>query len=166
MGDRPPLTAPAWVLPTGCSPSGIDHSSLGPPWGHKPCQQTCSNMGSSLHGSAGGACSSVGPPRVTASIGHPPAPVWGPPRGCRWISAPLWTSMGCRTCLPHHGLLHGLQDNLCSGAQSTSSPSFFTDLGVCRVVSHIFFLLSPVTVAQILFPPFLNTLPQRRCHHH
>ncbi|KAM9590835.1 uncharacterized protein ACIBXB_005885 [Morphnus guianensis] len=37
--------------------------------------------------------------------------------------------------LPHHGLHHRLQGNLCSGAWSTSSPSFFTDLGVCRVVS-------------------------------
>ncbi|KAK4807083.1 hypothetical protein QYF61_018424 [Mycteria americana] len=30
--------------------------------------------------------------------------------------------------LLHHGLHHGLQGNLCSGAWSTSSPSFFTDL--------------------------------------
>jgi len=37
--------------------------------------------------------------------------------------------------LPHHGLLHGLQGNVCSGAWSTSSPSSFTDFGVCRVVS-------------------------------
>ncbi|KAK4832092.1 hypothetical protein QYF61_020707 [Mycteria americana] len=37
--------------------------------------------------------------------------------------------------LPHHGLHHRLQGNLCSGAWSTSSTSFFTDLGVCRVVS-------------------------------
>ncbi|KAM9590481.1 uncharacterized protein ACIBXB_005737 [Morphnus guianensis] len=37
--------------------------------------------------------------------------------------------------LPHHGLHHGLQGNLCSGAWSISSPSFFTDLGVRRVVS-------------------------------
>jgi len=26
---------------------------LGSPWGHQPCQQTCSSMGSSLHRSAG-----------------------------------------------------------------------------------------------------------------
>jgi len=37
--------------------------------------------------------------------------------------------------LPHHGLLHGLQGNLCSGTWSTSSPSFFTDICVCGVVS-------------------------------
>jgi len=37
--------------------------------------------------------------------------------------------------VPHHGLLHRLQGNLCSGAWSTSSPSFFTGLGVCKVFS-------------------------------
>jgi len=38
--------------------------------------------------------------------------------------------------LPHHGLHHGLQGRtLCSGVSSTSSPSFFTNFGVCRVVS-------------------------------
>jgi len=37
--------------------------------------------------------------------------------------------------LPHHGLFHGLQWNLGSSAWSMSSPFFFTDLGVCRVVS-------------------------------
>ena len=37
----------------GCSLSGTGCSSVGPPWGHKPCQQTCSGVGSSLHGSAG-----------------------------------------------------------------------------------------------------------------
>ena len=58
-----------------------------------------------------------------------------PSTGCRWTSAPPWTSMGCRDSLPHHGLLHGLQKNLCSGIWSTSSPSSFTGLAVCRVVS-------------------------------
>ncbi|XP_074905859.1 uncharacterized protein LOC142041118 isoform X1 [Buteo buteo] len=37
--------------------------------------------------------------------------------------------------LPHQGLPHGLQGNLRSGAWSISSPSFFTDLGVRRLVS-------------------------------
>jgi len=40
-------------LPTGCSPSGTSCSSMSPPRRHKPCQQTCSGMGSSLHGSTG-----------------------------------------------------------------------------------------------------------------
>lgn len=37
--------------------------------------------------------------------------------------------------LLHHGLLQGLQDKFFSSFWSTSSPSFFNDLGVCRVVA-------------------------------
>jgi len=37
--------------------------------------------------------------------------------------------------LPHHGLHHRLQGNLCSGAWSIASLSFFTDLGIYRVLS-------------------------------
>uniref|UniRef100_A0A8B9RUN6 Protein artemis n=1 Tax=Accipiter nisus TaxID=211598 RepID=A0A8B9RUN6_9AVES len=40
-------------LPIGCSPSGAQCSSVGPPWGPKCCQQTCSSVGSSLHGATG-----------------------------------------------------------------------------------------------------------------
>ena len=36
--------------------------------------------------------------------------------------------------LPHRGLLHGLQGNFISGARNTSSPSFFIDLRVCRII--------------------------------
>ena len=60
--------------------------------------------------------------------------------------------------LPHHGLHHGLQGNLCSGAWSTSSPSFFTDLGVCRVVSLTYSHSSLLTAAGVMqfFPPLLK----------
>jgi len=47
--------------------------------------------------------------------------------------------------LPHHGLFHGLQGNLCSSTWSTSSASFFTDLGVCRVISLMHSHSSPST---------------------
>jgi len=60
--------------------------------------------------------------RVTASFRHPPAPAWGLFHGLQWISAPPWTSMGCRgtTCLT---LYHELQRKaLCSSVSSTSSP--------------------------------------------
>ena len=53
--------------------------------------------------------------------------------------------------LPHHGLHHRLQRNLCSSAWSTSFPAFFTDLGVCRVVSLIASLLSLAAVALAQF---------------
>ena len=53
----------------------------------------------------------------------------------------------------HHGLHHRLQGNLCSGTWSTSSPSFFTDLGVCRVVSLTYCHSSlPAAVAHQCFP--------------
>jgi len=43
--------------------------------------------------------------------------------------------------LLHHGLLHQLYRNLCFGTWSTSSFSFFTELGVCRAASLAFFSL-------------------------
>ena len=42
------------VLSTGCSPSGTGWSSVGSsPQGHKSCQQICSSVAFSLHGSTG-----------------------------------------------------------------------------------------------------------------
>ncbi|KAK4826200.1 hypothetical protein QYF61_006144 [Mycteria americana] len=58
--------------------------------------------------------------------------------------------------LPHHGLHHGLQGNLCSGAWSTSSPSFFTGLGVCRVVSLTYSHSSLQLQLHRFFPPLLQ----------
>jgi len=52
------------------------------PRGQRSCQEPASAQ--ALHG-------------VTASFSHPPAPVLAPLfTGCRWISAPPWTAMGCR----------------------------------------------------------------------
>ena len=84
---------------TGCSPSGTDCSSVGPPQGHKSCQQTCSNVGSSLHGATGPARSLLQRGLPTGS--QPPLDTSfcsgvGSSTGCRWISAPPWTSMGCK----------------------------------------------------------------------
>jgi len=76
------------------------------------------------------------PHGVTASFRHPPAPAWCPFHGlqvkiCSTVHLPGLQGDN----LPHYGLLCGLQGNLCSDHWTTSSPSFFTDLGVCRVVS-------------------------------
>ena len=72
--------------------------------------------------------------------------------------------------LPHHGLPHGLQGNLCSGAWSISSPSFCTDLGVCRAVSftcsHSSLRLPFLSVPATFFSPFLIILSQRHYHCH
>jgi len=155
-GDSPPRTAPVWVLPMGCSPSGTGCSSVGPPRGHKPCQQTCSTVGSSLHEATGPARSLLQCGLPTGS--HPPAPAWGHP----WAAGrdllhrePPWAA---GHSLPHQGLLHGLQGNLCPDAWSTSTPSFCTDLGVCRAVSltssHFSLLLEKCTYRG--FSRFLN----------
>jgi len=91
---------------------------------------------------------------VTASFGHPPAPVWSPPwaaGGDLLHCGPPWAA---EDSLPHCGLLHELQGNLCSSTWSTFSPSFFTDLRAASHFFHIFSLLSPgaVAAAQIFFP--------------
>ncbi|KAM9599800.1 uncharacterized protein ACIBXB_003644 [Morphnus guianensis] len=152
-GDSPPRTSPMWVLPMGCSssrtapaqvpstacsPSGAHCSSVGPPQGHKSCQKTCSSVGSSLHASAG-------PARSLLQRGVPTGSQ--PPLGTHLLRRGDLPGLQVEICstvdlhglqgdsLPHRGLPHGLQGNLCSGAWSISSPSFFTDLGVCRVVS-------------------------------
>jgi len=141
------------------------------PWGYKPCQQTCSGVGSSLHGSAGLDRSLLqcgAPHRVTNPFRHPPAPVWGP---FHRLQVDICSTMDVHGLqgdnLPHHGLHHELQGKtLCSGTSSTSSPSFFTDLGVCRVVfftSFHSFLFTAVSL-QFFFFPFFNMLSQRRYH--
>jgi len=48
--------------------------------------------------------------------------------------------------LPHHGLHHGLQGNLCSGAWSTSSPSSLTSVSAGLFLSHI---LTPLSWLQL-----------------
>jgi len=80
--------------------------------------------------------------------GGPSAAAWGPP-------GPAEDN------LLHHGLLHGLQGNLCSSPQSTSSPSFFSHLAAYRAVSHTFLPHSSL-LGSIL--PFLTDVSQK-CHH-
>jgi len=73
------------------------------------------------------------PHGVTASFRHPPALVWGPFHGLQVDICSAVDLHGLQgDSLPYRGLLHGLQGNLCSGTWHTSSPSFFTDLGICR----------------------------------
>jgi len=86
-------------LPTGYSPSGTGCYSVVPPWGHKSCQQTCYSVGSSLHGYTGPDRSLL--QRRLPMGSQPPLGIhllWCgvPSTGCRWRSAPPWTSMDCR----------------------------------------------------------------------
>jgi len=115
--------APAWVPHGVTSPA----SKPAPAWGPL----------STVHRSWQEPAPARGPHRVTASFRHPPALEWGPFHGLQvdiCSTVDLHGQQG--DSLPHHGLQHEMQGKtLCSGIWSTSSPAFFTDLGVCRVVS-------------------------------
>ena len=85
MGCSSSQTVPAWVLSTGCSPSGADW-----PTGSQVLPANLLQCGPQ-------------PCAVTSTCS-----CMGSSTGCRWISAPLWTSMGCRGTaylpLPHRPL--------------------------------------------------------------
>lgn len=94
------LNCSSVVPPTGCSISGITGFSMAPAWalswGHNSCQQTCSSVGSFVHG----------------SVVHPePAPLWASHWGyslfwaatcssvrsstkAGWVSDSQWISVG------------------------------------------------------------------------
>jgi len=129
---------------------------VGPPRGHKSCQQTCSSAGNSpwVHRS----CQEPDPAwalhEVTASFGHMHLLQNGVLHSCRWRSAPPWTSMGCR----------GIS---ALAPEAPPSPLFSLNLGVCRVVSVMcshsslwlqlcsgFFSLLKYVIAEAL-PPLL-----------
>jgi len=76
-------TTPAWVPHGVTSPASKPVPVWPPlsPWGHRSCQEPAPARASH---------------ELTVSFGHPPALGWGPPRGCRWRSAPQWTSVSCR----------------------------------------------------------------------
>jgi len=169
MGCSSSLTAPAWVPSTGSSPSGTGCSSVGPPRGLKHCHQTCCGVGSSL-------CESTGPGSGLPTGSQLPSGIhllWCGVHSmvCRWRSAPPWTSMDCRgtTCLTTVFI------TICKGRLSPPAsrapppPFFFTDLGVCTVVSltlshsSLFTAISP---AEFFFFPFLNMFSQRGYHCH
>jgi len=96
------------------------------------------------------------PHGVTTSFRHTSAPAWGPLHGLQVDISSTVNLHGLQgDSLPHHGLHHRLQGkSLCSGACSTSSPSFFTALGICRVASLTWShsSLSSATSWQVFFP--------------
>uniref|UniRef100_A0A8B9MTF9 SPATS2-like protein n=1 Tax=Accipiter nisus TaxID=211598 RepID=A0A8B9MTF9_9AVES len=133
-----------------------------------PSVTYCSSVGSSLH-------RATGPARNLLQRGLPTGSQ--PPFGIhllrRGILHGLQVDISSTVdlhglqgdSLPHQGLHHRLQGNLCSSTWSISSLSFFTDLGVCRVGS----LTCSHSSLQLLFLchsnsffPFLKMLSQRR----
>lgn len=110
-------------------------------------QKTCFTVGSSLHATTnpdrsliqGRFCLGSQSPSST----HLQALMWCHP----------WAATGSLLqCLPHHGLHHRLQRSLCFSAWSTSFPSFFTDLGICRAVPLIWSHSSLPAAAQCNLP--------------
>lgn len=124
MASSSPQTASMVHISMGCSLFGPACSRMGPPQGHKCSQEICSRVGSCLH--------STSRPWQDCS----PADSL-PPLGIQllWHGSPPWAAL---SQLFHHCLCHRVQRNLTSSALSTSSPSFFTDLGACRAVLLIY----------------------------
>jgi len=88
-----------------------------------------------------GSCSCVGSPwAATSFTGTSTCSGVGSSTGCSVaICSSVVFQRLQRDNLHRHGLHDVLQWNLCSSMWTTSSPSFFTDLGVCRAASHAFF---------------------------
>ncbi|KAK4827158.1 hypothetical protein QYF61_015112 [Mycteria americana] len=120
--------------PTGSQvlPANLLQRGILSPWIHRSCQRPALAWAS--HG-------------VTASFGiHL---LWcGVLHGLQVDICSTINPMGCRgTSLPHHGLHHGLQGNLCSGAWSTSTPpSSLTLVSAELFLSH--------TLTPLLWLPF------------
>jgi len=132
----------AAVLQQQSAPAWVPHGVMSPASNPAPVWAPLS-MGPQV---LPGACSSLGFPRGLSLLWASSYSSVGSSLGCRWGSAPPWTSMGytwrsgppwtstgCRAQPASPGSAPWLQVNLCSGAWSTSCSSF-TDLGVCRAV--------------------------------
>lgn len=143
--------------------------------------KNCSNMGLyhrvqsfrdrlQQHGSPRG-CSSyktsgstTGFPWVAASFrAHSRSPAWGHSWTVNMFSNMVHHALQGDSLL-QHGTLEAAGEHLCSSAWSTSSPSFFTNLGVFRAVSHS--SLFQLLLCRSSFP-FLNsalTQPEKTLH--
>jgi len=163
MGCSSSVTAPVWVRSAGCSPSGTVCSSVGPPRGHKPCQQTCSGMGCSPQ-VLPGTCSSAGSPWGHSLLWASTCSGMGPSLRCRWVSALLWASMDCRgtACLTM-GCSMGCRRTSAPVPGAPPPPPSSLTL-VSAELSH----LTPLSYCSCHcagFFPFLTMLSQRRYHH-
>ena len=159
--------APVWG-PSHERLSSTNCSSMGPPRGHKSCQQTCSSVGSSLHRSCQEPAPAWAPDGVTVSFGHPPALAWGPPwatggdllhRGPPWAAWAQPTSPWLSPQAAGESLLQRLGHFL----------PLLLHWPWClqSCFSHIVSPLSPAAVVEGFPPPtpFFTALPQR-CYDH
>ena len=154
-------TAPAWVPSMGCSPSGTDCSSVGPPRGHKSCQKTCSSVGSSLHGATGPARSLLQHELPTGS--QPPS---GTQLLRRGVLPRLQFFMNCSRVGPLHGLQSFRHRMLQRGSPAGSQvlPGNLLHLMTMLQFIHAFYELTcvPSTGGRKAQCAFLRTC-QRAC---
>jgi len=108
------------------------------------------------------ACSSVGFPQGHSLLQASPCSGVGSSPGCRWGSAPLWTSMGCRAQPDPPLSPPWAAGNLCSGAWSTSCPpSALTSGSAGLFLSHILIVSLHSYCSTAVFSPFLTISSQR-----
>jgi len=102
-----------------------------------------------------GACSSLVSPWGHSLLQASPCSGVGSSPGCRWGSAPPWTSMDCRDSLPHHGLHHRLQGKShCSSVWSTSCPPS----ALCLVSAELFLSHSLTPLSPLPLHPRFSSL--------
>ena len=107
----------------------------------------------------------MGFPRGHSLLWAPTCSSVGSSPGCRWRSAPLWTSLGCRgtACLTMV-FPTGCRGTYATAPGSSPPPPSSLTLGVCRVVSltwsHSSLWLPFLSVPATFFS-FLNMLSQR-----
>jgi len=162
-------TATVWVPSMGCSPSGTGCSSVGPPGVTSPASKPAPAWSPLSTGPQvlAEACSRVDSLQGHSLLQASTSSSMGSSTGYRWISAPPWTSMGCRrtTCLTvvFTTSCRGIS-SLVPGAPQPSPASL-------PLVSAVLFLphsLTPLFLGcscEVLFT-FLNILSQRHYHRH
>ena len=122
-------TAPAWV------PQGVTSPASKPPTAWAP-----------LHGATGPG-RSLHPHRLFTPLGTSTCSGVESSMGCRWVSAPLWASMGCRGTA-------WLTMVLATGCRGTSAPAPGAPLpppSALALVSAEFLLLSPAAKCPYTF---------------
>ena len=100
-------------------PANLLQHGLLSPWGHRSCQDPAPAR----------VCH-----RVTASFGHPPPVVWGPPQAAG-VFCSIVNLHGCRAQLPHHGLHHGISAP--APVAPPTPPSSLTWVSAQLFLSHI-----------------------------
>lgn len=147
-------TTLVWIYTSGCSPSGMDSTSIGSAQGPAP-SKTPILIWSPLHAVL---TPNLIPWALSTGLQLPSdasAPPWVPLWAEVWRHYPLWYTMNCRwtACSTMVLWSMGCKELLIWHLEHLLT-SFFTDIGVCSVVS--FSLLSPSFCCPDFFFLFLK----------